>query len=139
MNETDLKSSQDRRIIGGRGITENLSHQQRKELISLMKRMLPPVPSKGLIDIRFAFWLFGSWYIVFIFGKDTRKQFKAIDRGDFDRSLTAVAKIFTYLFMLMLLLLSFLAVLYFLKSAMGIDIMPDDHFPEYIKEKLLGR
>jgi len=129
-NKTDRKS------IGNKGITESLSHEQRKELIGLMKRMLPPVPSKGIIDIRFAFWFFQNWYIVLIFGKDTRKQFKALDKGDMDRSLTTVAKIFTYLFMLVSLLIVFLILLYFLKSAVGIDLFPDTHFPDMLMSLL---
>ncbi len=130
MNET----SKDRKTIGSKGITENLSHDQRKELIGLMKRMLPPVPSKGIIDIRFAFWLFQNWYIVIIFGKDTRKQFKALDKGDMDRSLTTIAKIFTYLFMIISLLIVFLVLLYFLKSAIGIDLFPDTHLPDMLRK-----
>ncbi len=133
-----MLDKKDRKIVGAKGITENLSHDQRKELISLMKRMLPPVPSRGLIDIRFAFWFFRTWYVVFIFGKDTRNQFKALDKGDMDRSLTMVAKIFTYIFMILFLVISFLVLLYFLKSSIGIDLYPDEHFADIIK-KTLGR
>ncbi|MDD4100251.1 MAG: hypothetical protein PHT47_04100, partial [Candidatus Cloacimonetes bacterium] len=77
--------------IGAKGITESLSHKQRKELMGLMKRMLPPVPSLGIIDIRFSFWFIRNWYIVLIFGKDTRNQFKSQDKGDMDAGLTTVA------------------------------------------------
>ncbi|MDD2332331.1 MAG: hypothetical protein PHI68_06750 [Candidatus Cloacimonetes bacterium] len=139
MNSNQTGKATDSKVVGSRGITENLSHQQRKELISLMKRMLPPVPSKGLVDIRFAFWFFTNWYVVFIFGRDTRKQFKALDRGDMDRNLAVVAKMFTYIFMILFLIITILVLLYFLKSSMGIDIMPDEHLPEYIREKILGR
>lgn len=134
-----MLDKKDRKNIGGKGITENLTHEQRKELISLMKRMLPPVPSRGIVDIRFAFWFFSTWYIVFIFGKDTRNQFMAIDKGDMDRSLTAIAKIFTYIFMILALVISFLILLYFLKSSLGIDLYPDDHLTDLIKEKIMGK
>ncbi len=134
-----MLNNRDKKTIGGKGLTENLTHEQRKELINLMKRMLPPVPSRGLIDVRFAFWFFGNWYIVFIFGKDTRNQFKAIDKGDWDRSLTVVAKIFTYIFMALVLILLTLMLLYFLKSSMGIDLFPDQHLMDVLKSKLLGK
>ncbi len=134
-----MLNNKDKKTIGGKGLTENLTHEQRKELISLMKRMLPPVPSRGLIDIRFAFWFFSNWYVIFIFGKDTRNQFIAIDKGDLDRSLTAVAKIFTYIFMLLALIVLFLILLYFLKSSLGIDFFPDEHFTDVLKSRLLGK
>ncbi|MFA7542833.1 MAG: hypothetical protein WCY84_00525, partial [Candidatus Cloacimonadaceae bacterium] len=102
-------------IDGGTG-KESLTHEQRKDLMGLMKRMLPPVPSQGIIDIRFSFWFFRHWYIVIIFGKDTRNQFKSLDKGDMSQSLTTVAKIFTYIFMLLVLLILGLYALYLIKS-----------------------
>lgn len=125
------------KTIGGKGITENLSYEQRKELLSLMKRMLPPVPSNGIIDIRFAFWFFRPWYVVFIFGRDTRNQFESLDKGDMDKGLTTIAKIFTYIFMALVLLITLIFLLYMLKSYLGIDIYPDKHFPEMIKDQFL--
>lgn len=134
-----MLDSKDKKTIGGKGITENLTHAQRKELISLMKRMLPPVPSRGLIDIRFAFWFIKNWYVVFIFGRDTRNQFQALDKGDMDRSLTVVAKIFTYVIMFFAMLITFLILLYFLKSSLGIDLFPDEHLGDVIRTRVLGR
>ncbi len=134
-----MLDSKDKKTIGGKGITENLTHAQRKELISLMKRMLPPVPSRGLIDIRFAFWFIKNWYVVFIFGRDTRNQFQALDKGDMDRNLTVVAKIFTYVFLFLAMVITFLILLYFLKSSLGIDLFPDEHLGEVIRTRVLGR
>ncbi|MDD3535764.1 MAG: hypothetical protein PHC50_06455 [Candidatus Cloacimonetes bacterium] len=125
-------------IDGGTG-KESLTHEQRKDLMGLMKRMLPPVPSQGIIDIRFSFWFFRHWYIVIIFGKDTRNQFKSLDKGDMSQSLTTVAKIFTYIFMLLVLLILGLYALYLIKSFLGIDIFPDTHLQDIIREKILGR
>lgn len=121
------------REIGRKGITEKLTHEQRKELMNLMKRMLPPVPSKGLVDIRFSFWFFRPWYIVLIFGRDTRSQFKSMDRGDMDKNLTSIAKIITYLVLLIIIFLLVAFLLYLLKSYAGIDIFPDAHLGDMIR------
>ncbi|MBP7118222.1 MAG: hypothetical protein KBB33_07830 [Candidatus Cloacimonetes bacterium] len=119
--------------IGAKGITESLSHKQRKELMGLMKRMLPPVPSLGIIDIRFSFWFIRNWYIVLIFGKDTRNQFKSQDKGDMNAGLTTVAKAFTYIFMSLLTIILLLYTLYLIKTFLGIDIFPDAHFKDIIR------
>ncbi|MDP8231301.1 MAG: hypothetical protein P9L91_01385 [Candidatus Zophobacter franzmannii] len=63
------------KLIGTTDFKQNLSHGQRKELMALLKRMLPPVPSRGIVDIRFSFWFIKRWYIVFIFGEDIRNSF----------------------------------------------------------------
>lgn len=139
MDKLTEPEKQDRKTIGRKGITENLSHEQRRELMSLLKRMIPPVPSRGLIDIRFAFWFIKNWYVVFIFGKDNRKQFKALDKGDMDRSMTVVARVFAYIMMFLILSIFTLLLLYMLKSLAGIDIYPDEHFIDVIKYKWLGR
>lgn len=125
-----------KRTIGGRGIKETLSHEQRKELMSLMKRMLPPVPSLGIIDIRFSFWFIRYWYVVFIFGKDTRNQYKSLDKGDMNVGLTTVARIVTYIVMFLVLLILFLYLLYLLKSYVDIDLFPDLHLKDIIKARL---
>lgn len=125
------------REIGSKGITEKLTHEQRKELINLMKRMLPPVPSKGIIDIRFSFWFFKRWYIVMIFGRDTRNQFISMDRGDMDKSLTSVAKLITYLILVIVVFLLVALFLYLLKSYAGINIFPEAHLGDMIRG--LGR
>ncbi|MDD4310436.1 MAG: hypothetical protein PHO32_08655 [Candidatus Cloacimonetes bacterium] len=133
-----MLNDKEKKPVNSRGINDNLSHEQRKEMMNLMKRMLPPVPSLGIVDIRFSFWFFRHWYIVIIFGRDTRNQFKAIDKGDMDKSLTSIAKIFTYILMALILLIMFTFLLYMLKSYLGIDLYPDTHFPEMIKETFTG-
>ena len=125
------------REIGSKGITEKLTHEQRKELMNLMKRMLPPVPSKGIIDIRFSFWFFKRWYIVMIFGRDTRNQFISMDRGDMDKSLTSVAKLITYLILVIVVFLLVALFLYLLKSYAGINMFPEAHLGDMIRG--LGR
>ena len=121
------------KIIGGKAPKESLSHEQRKEMMSLMKRMLPPIPSRGIVDIRFSFWLFRRWYLVFIFGKDTRDQFRSLDKGDMDAGLTTVAKAFTYIVMLLLTLILGIYALYLIKTILGIDIFPDAHLKDLIQ------
>lgn len=122
------------KTIGRTSLKESLSHEQRKELMSLMKRMLPPVPSLGIIDIRFSFWFFRHWYVVFIFGRDTRNQFKSLDNGDMDAGLTTVAKLVTYVIMLLVATILLLYAMYLIKSLMGIDLFPDTHLIDIIRK-----
>ncbi|MCD8480654.1 MAG: hypothetical protein LRZ88_10890 [Candidatus Cloacimonetes bacterium] len=122
------------KTIGRTSLKESLSHEQRKELMSLMKRMLPPVPSLGIIDIRFSFWFFRHWYVVFIFGRDTRNQFKSLDKGDMDAGLTTVAKLVTYVIMLLVATILLLYAMYLIKSLMGIDLFPDTHLSDIIRK-----
>ncbi|MCB5262267.1 MAG: hypothetical protein LHW64_00750 [Candidatus Cloacimonetes bacterium] len=130
-----MLDKKNKKTIGGEGIKQTLSHAQRKELIGLMKRMLPPVPSLGIIDIRFSFWFFRRWYIIFIFGKDNRNQFRSLDKGDMDAGLATVAKVFTYIIMALVLLILFLFLLYLLKSYIGINIFPNAHLIDFIRMK----
>lgn len=132
-----FKAKRDK-TIGGKGVQQSLSHEQRKELMSLMKRMLPPVPSLGIIDIRFSFWFFRHWYVVFIFGRDTRKQFRSLDKGDMDTALTTVAKVVTYIILVLIAVILLLYALYLIKSLLGIDLYPDTHLRNIISDKLRG-
>jgi hypothetical protein len=97
--------------------------------------MLPPVPSVGIIDIRFSFWFFKQWYVVFIFGRDTREGFKSLDKGDVDRSLSLVAKATTYIIMMISIMIMLLFLLYALKSVIGIDLFPDKHLSDFLPWK----
>lgn len=121
--------------IGTDKFRENLNIEQRNQLKSLLKQMLPPVPSMGMVDIRFSFWFFKQWYVVFIFGKDTRKGFKSLDKGDVDRSLSIVAKATTYIIMMISILIMLLFLLYALKSSVGIDLFPDKHLVDFLPWK----
>jgi hypothetical protein len=132
-----MPEAKNKKTIGIKSIKETLTHSQRKDLMNLMKRMLPPVPSAGIVDIRFSFWFIRNWYIVFIFGKDTRKQFRSTDKGNMDAGLTHVAKGFTYIAMFLILLILILYLLYLLKSFMGIDLFPDAHLIDLIRKHIL--
>ncbi|HNX00322.1 MAG TPA: hypothetical protein PLE74_07750 [Candidatus Cloacimonadota bacterium] len=111
---------------------ESLSHEQRKELISLMKKILPPTPSAALIDLRFSFWFIKKWYCIFMIGRDIRKDFRATSTNDNDRNLVFAAKFFTYLLMTIIFVIAVIALIYMLKSVLGWDIMPDKHFTDYL-------
>ncbi len=121
--------------IGSDKFRENLNIEQRNQLKSLLKKMLPPVPSEGIIDIRFSFWFFKQWYVVFIFGRDTREGFKSLDKGDVDRSLSLVAKATTYIIMMISIMIMLLFLLYALKSVIGIDLFPDKHLSDFLPWK----
>lgn len=135
MRTPQEEQQKDLKQIGNSKFTENLNIEQRNQLKSLLKKMLPPVPSVGMIDIRFSFWFFKQWYVVFIFGKDTREEFQSLDKGDVDRSLSIVAKATTYIIMFISILIMILFFLYALKSAVGIDIFPDKHLTDFLPWK----
>lgn len=132
MRTPEKEQKKDLKQIGSDKFGEKLNIEQRNQLKSLLKRMLPPVPSIGIIDIRFSFWFFKQWYVVFIFGRDTREGFKSLDKGDVDRSLSVVAKATTYIIMAIAILIMLLLLLYVLKSAIGIDIFPDKHLIDFL-------
>ncbi len=131
MRTPQEEQQKDLKQIGSSKFSENLNIEQRNQLKSLLKKMLPPVPSVGIIDIRFSFWFFRQWYVVFIFGRDTREGFKSLDKGDVDRSLSIVAKATTYIIMMISILIMLLFLLYALKSVVGIDIFPDKHLSDF--------
>lgn len=135
MRTPQEEQQKDLKQIGSSRFQENLNIEQRNQLKSLLKRMLPPVPSVGIVDIRFSFWFFKQWYVVFIFGRDTREGFKSLDKGDVDRSLSVVAKATTYIVMLTTILIMLLFLLYALKSAVGIDLFPDKHLVDFLPWK----
>ncbi|MFA7056196.1 MAG: hypothetical protein WC155_01370 [Candidatus Cloacimonadales bacterium] len=135
MRTPQEEQQKDLKQIGSTKFKENLNIEQRNQLKSLLKRMLPPVPSIGIIDIRFSFWFFKQWYVVFIFGRDTREGFKSLDKGDVDRSLSMVAKATTYIIMIMAIIIMLLFLLYALKSVVGIDIFPDKHLSDFLPWK----
>lgn len=129
-----LESKETQCSSGDTGKIDKLSFEQRKELLGLLKRMLPPVPSRGIIDIRFSFWFFRHFYFILIMGKDTRDEFKSLDKGNMDRGITAIAKVFTYLFLLLMMLITLLSMLYLIKSYLGINIFQERHLLDVVRD-----
>jgi hypothetical protein len=111
---------------------ENLSHEQRKELVSLMKKILPPIPHAAMIDLRFSFWFIKKWYCIFMLGRDIRPEFRASSSSDSDKSMVFIAKFFTYLLMTFIFIIMVIILLYLLKSIMGWDLMPGRHLTDFI-------
>jgi hypothetical protein len=111
---------------------ENLSHEQRKELVSLMKKILPPTPTAAVIDLRFSFWFIKKWYVILMLGRDIRPEFRASTPTDKDRSMIFVAKFFTYLLMTFIFVLLVIILIYLLKSILGWDLLPGKHMTDYI-------
>ncbi|MDP8232981.1 MAG: hypothetical protein P9L91_10000, partial [Candidatus Zophobacter franzmannii] len=56
-----------------------------------------------------------------------------LDKGDVDKGIVVVAKIFTYLFSTVLILVLLFVLMYLLKSIAGIDLFPDKHLADVIK------
>jgi hypothetical protein len=131
MDEMKKEQPQEHKDESGQ-FQENLSHEQRKELVSLMKRILPPTPAEAIIDLRFTFWFIKKWYCILMIGRDRRPEFRAALMSDKDKSMMFVAKFFTYVFLTLIFISLIIILLYMLKSILGWDFLPGKHLIDYI-------
>jgi len=109
-------------------IKKTLNHEQKQEIKSVLKRLLPPAYGKEVIDIRFTFWFLKKWYFVFIFGLDQRQDIEFMPDQRQNRALIIIFKAIIFLLIILGLLASAFGILYALKSISGIDLFPSSHF-----------
>ncbi|MDY6915692.1 MAG: hypothetical protein SVM86_05220 [Candidatus Cloacimonadota bacterium] len=109
-------------------IKKTLNHEQKQEIRSVLKRLLPPAFGKELIDVRFTFWFLKKWYFVFIFGLDQRKNIEFMPGQRQNRALGIIFKVIIFMIIILGLLVSAIGILYALKSISGIDLFPTTHF-----------
>ncbi|MDN5354167.1 MAG: hypothetical protein PWQ09_923 [Candidatus Cloacimonadota bacterium] len=109
-------------------IKKTLNHEQKQEIKSVLKRLLPPAYGKEVIDIRFTFWFLKKWYFVFIFGLDQRRDIEFMPDQRQNRALIIIFKAIIFLLIILGLLASAFGILYALKSISGIDLFPSSHF-----------
>ena len=113
-------------------IKDGLNYEQAKAIKSVLERAIK-VPSKKLIDIEVTFWFFKRFYLVLYLGLDKRKTMRLID----DHSIAAIIKYSLHTVITLILWVSTLfvlfAALYYAKSTIGIDIFPEQHLQDIIK------
>ncbi len=91
-------------------------------------------PSPKIVDLRFTIDLIISrFYFTLFIGKDRRRQSRSQSTGS--RIGNFIAAIGLLLALNLLVSVSVVVVLYLIKSALGIDLMPG-HFPELVKDIL---
>jgi hypothetical protein len=106
-------------------IESSLSYEQRKEIKSILKRAVG-VPSEKIIDYLINFWFIRRLYLTFFLGTDLRTKERIQPYTGF-----AVLKFFVSLILLLFLIFVIMTILfsllYTIKSAFGIDFIPEAH------------
>ena len=117
-------------------IQESLNFEQKREIKAVLRRLSPSSMGKKYFDIRFTFWFIKRLYFVWIIGVDQRKKSRAGTATASQRAVTLVFQLLMYLGILISIILVAFLILYSLKSFAGIDILPDMHLQEYLRELL---
>ena len=90
-------------------------------------------PSRKLVDIRFTIPLILSRYFFVLFiGRDFRRGKRYYDLPGPVRTANAVFGAFLLVCLISFAIVAFLAVLYFIKCAFGIDIFPNIHLNDVL-------
>jgi hypothetical protein len=118
-------------------LTENLSSAQLQAFRNLLNEAISK-PSPKIVDLRFVVDLIVTqFYVVLFVGKDRRKnQRRYVPKGiaRLGNAITVTVLLLgANLFISALIIL----VVYLLKSAVGVDLLPG-HFPDLIKQILPG-
>ena len=108
-------------------IKKTLNHEQKQEIKSVLKRLLPPAYGKEIVDVRFTFWFLKKWYFVFVFGLDQRRTLEFMPGQRQNRTLVIIFKVAIFLLIILGLLFSAFGILYALKSISGINLFPNSH------------
>ena len=107
-------------------IQSSLSSEQRRELLRILQRAVR-TPSKKVVSWELRFWLIKRFYLVFYLGFDQRKK----RRVNLENA-PALIKLCSHSAVRLALFIAtsyvFLTVIYYTKSVLGIDIIPDKHF-----------
>jgi hypothetical protein len=109
----------------------SFNHEQRKEIKSLLKRVVQN-PAKKIVDVRFTFWFFQRLYIVLFLGKDIRRNKRPLDTVRINSFLSLILKIGIYAIITLILLILLFFALYFIKSILGINFFPNKHLWDFL-------
>lgn len=116
------------------GIQDSLSTEQAREIQKVIARAIR-VPSKKLVSLELTFWFFKRFYMVLYLGEDKRKLLRFTDNHS-GKILKLSVHIFTTLMVWAATLFVALAVVYYAKSTLGIDLVPGQHAEEVIIKSL---
>ncbi len=107
-------------------IRKTLNFEQEREIDHLFKNCLPPPFARHIIDLRFNFWFLRKWYVVFMFGRENRKNVSFCNMEKYRWHIRVMQILFFIIFFVGLTVFAFL-LLYLFKSLMGIDLIADFH------------
>ncbi len=114
-------------------IKKTLNREQKTEIRNVLKRLLPPAFGKEILDVRFTFWFFKRWYFVLIFGIDQRRNIQITPDQKGNRAIVMVFRLIIYFIIGIGMIVTFVILLYTLKSLSGVDILPAEHVTEFIR------
>jgi hypothetical protein len=114
------------------GIEESFTYEQSKEVRRIIIKAVK-IPTAKIIDIRFPLWFFRKLYVVLFIGRDIRTR-ERISRSFSARFISYAALFFLGLIEFIIIVFLISSILYFAKSIMGIDLFPDKHLSDFIKE-----
>ncbi|MCK4955993.1 MAG: hypothetical protein KAS49_00045 [Candidatus Cloacimonetes bacterium] len=137
--KTELSSKTERQVMiddyiekMNPGIRKSLDYNQNQEVSRLLNRILPK-RGNHIVDIRFTFWFIKPCYFTLNFGID-RRDTKRVNPTNAYRTVGTIIvnALFLLLLGMLVLALLFLA-LYMMKTMLGIDIFPDKHLSDIIR------
>jgi hypothetical protein len=112
-------------------VRDSLTPRQLSGIIHAIQMSKPM--HRHAVDIRGVFPLFfARYYFVFVMGRDRRSVSRRIEKHRWDWASLCAWTIFLVLVSSPLLVV-LLVLLYFLKSALGIDLFPDRHVMDFFK------
>jgi hypothetical protein len=116
-------------------ISDTLTFEQQKAIKSVLKRAIR-IPSKKLCSIEFTFWFIRRFYIVLYLGIDKRNILRFVNA----RSLSSFSKYIMHWTISIMLwgatLFVMAAVVYYAKSTLDINLLPDKHLEDVIQDFL---
>lgn len=110
-------------------IRKTLNFEQEREIDNLFKNCLPPPFAKHLIDLRFNFWFLKKWYVVIMFGPETRENVAFCNKEKYRYGIRLLQILFFIIYFLGTAVMVFL-LLYIFKSLLGIDLISDFHLKD---------
>lgn len=116
-------------------IKDGLNYEQEKEIKQVLKRAIK-VPSKKMIDLEVTFWFFKRFYFVIYLGVDKRKALKFFDAQHNHKLVQWFLNSFVSVILWTATLFVMAFVVYYFKSTIGIDLVPDQHTNEMIQHQL---
>ena len=109
------------------GVSDSLTEEQLTAIYQMLEEALPKSSPK-IVDIRWSINLiFARYYVVFLLGRDFRKSV----RYRFISRTTQIGNTIAYIFLVSLVLFM---VSYLVKFLSGIDLFPDQHLDDFIRE-----
>jgi len=112
-------------------IKDSFNYEQEQEIKNILLRAIK-VPSQKILSIEVTFWFFKRFYTVIYLGLDKRSKSSVLN----EKRLSHIIKYSLHFLITLLLwgatLFVMFSVVYYAKSTLGIDIMPEQHIEDLI-------